>query len=84
VGEHDPLKQGFLATTAPLNADVVLLLEIGMALALLLGAFLARVRKYRWHALCQSAVVLLNLVVILTVMLPAVHPNFIKSFGQHR
>lgn len=46
-----------------------------MAVALLLGAFLARARKYRGHALCQSTVVLLNLVVIFTVMVPAFHPG---------
>ena len=77
VTEHEPLKQGFLATAAPLYADVVLLLEIGMAFMLLVGAFLARIRKYHWHALCQSAVVLLNLAVILTVMVPAFHPSIL-------
>lgn len=82
MSEHDLLKQGFLGTAAPLYADVVLLLEIGMAIALLLGAFLARARKYRWHAFCQSSIVLLNLVVILTVMVPAFHPGVLSKLSD--
>jgi len=50
---------------------VVLLLEIGMGLALLLGAGLARRNRFQLHALCQGAIVLLNLAVILLVMLPS-------------
>ena len=68
------LKQGLLGTAAPLRADLVLLLEVAMGVALLIGARLARMRMYRWHAWCQSAVVLLNLAVILLVMTP--------SFGE--
>lgn len=64
------LAPGFLGTAASLSADIVLLLEIAMALVLLLGAFLARVRRYKSHALCQSTVVLLNLIVISFVMAP--------------
>jgi uncharacterized membrane protein YozB (DUF420 family) len=82
VSEHDLLKPGFLATAAPRYADVVLLLEIAMAIVLLLGGFLARVRKYRWHAFCQSAVVLLNLIVILMVMVPAFHPSVLSKLSE--
>ena len=53
-----------------------------MAVALLLGAFLARVRKYRWHAICQSTIVLLNLTVILTVMVPAVHLGVLPKLSD--
>ena|SRR5882762_3715202 len=63
--------QGFVGTAAPRCADVVLLLEIGMGLALLLGAGLARRNRFQLHALCQGAIVLLNLAVILLVMLPS-------------
>ena len=65
------MNEGFLGTTAPLRADLVLLPEIAMGVALLIGALLARMRSYRWHAWCQSAVVLLNLAVILLVMAPS-------------
>lgn len=64
------MNQGFLGTEAPLYADLALLLEIVMGAALLIGALLARMRKYRWHAWCQSVVVLLNLVIVLLVMMP--------------
>jgi hypothetical protein len=57
------LNEGFLGTAAPLAADLVLLLEIGMGLGLLMGAWLARTRRFREHAWCQSVTVLLNLAV---------------------
>jgi uncharacterized membrane protein YozB (DUF420 family) len=78
--------QGFLGTAAPRCADVVLLLEIGMGVALLLGAGLARRKKFRLHAWCQSAVVLLNLAVILLLMVPSfrtrVSPKIPVRLGQ--
>jgi Ca2+/H+ antiporter len=63
------LNEGFLGTAAPRYADVVVLLEIGMGVALLIGAVLARTRRFRLHAWCQSIIVLLNLVVIVLVMI---------------
>ena len=42
-----------------------------MAFALLAGALLARLRRYRWHARCQSVVVLLNVVLIAFFMAPS-------------
>jgi uncharacterized membrane protein YozB (DUF420 family) len=67
------LNAGFLGTAAPRYADVVLLLEFGMGAALLIGAVLARMRRFRLHAWCQSAVVLLNFVVIVLIMVPSFH-----------
>ncbi len=64
------MNEGFLGTAAPRCADVVLFLEISMGLGLLAGALLARMRKFRGHAWCQSLVVLLNLAVIVLVMTP--------------
>jgi uncharacterized membrane protein YozB (DUF420 family) len=63
--------KGFLGTAAPRYADWVLLLETGMGVALLIGATLARMRRFRLHAWCQSIIVLLNLFVILLVMTPS-------------
>lgn len=63
--------QGFLGTNAPLTADLTLVIELGMGLALLVGAELARRKRYRAHAWCQSVVVLLNLFVIGLVMVPS-------------
>ena len=58
-------------TQAPLSVDIVLLLEIAMRAALFLGAWLARAKRYRQHAWCQSVVVLLNLAVITVTMVPS-------------
>ena len=67
------MNEGFLGTAAPRYADVVVLLEFGMGVALLVGAVLARRRRFRLHAWCQSVIVLLNLIVIVLVMLPSFH-----------
>ena len=56
---------------APPYADVILLLEIVMGAGLLIGALLARKRRFRAHAWCQSAIVLVNLAVIVLVMIPS-------------
>jgi uncharacterized membrane protein YozB (DUF420 family) len=56
---------------APAYANLILLLEISMGVGLLIGAFLARMRLFRAHAWCQSAIVLLNLAVIVLVMIPS-------------
>jgi uncharacterized membrane protein YozB (DUF420 family) len=65
------LNEGFLGTAAPRYADLVLVIEIGMGLGLLVGAVLARRRRFRLHAWCQSVIVLLNLAVIVLVMVPS-------------
>jgi uncharacterized membrane protein YozB (DUF420 family) len=64
---------GFLGSNAPWPADATLLLEIAMGIGLLAGALFARRGRYRLHATCQSAIVVLNFVVILLAMLPAFH-----------
>jgi uncharacterized membrane protein YozB (DUF420 family) len=48
-------------------------LWIAMGAALLIGWFLARTRRYRFHAWCQSSVVLLNFAVVALVMIPSFH-----------
>lgn len=69
------LQEGFLGTAAPRSADVVLLLEIGMGLALAIGAVLARKKMFRLHAWCQSSIVLLNLAVVVLLMVPSFHAH---------
>ena len=63
--------EGFLGTVAPPYVNLILLLEIAMGVGLLIGALLARMRRFRAHAWCQSAIVLLNLAVIVFVMIPS-------------
>jgi uncharacterized membrane protein YozB (DUF420 family) len=69
------LTEGFLGTEAPRSADLILLLEIAMGVALLAGAWLARTKRFRSHAWWQSTIVLLNFAVIAVTMAP--------SFGVH-
>jgi uncharacterized membrane protein YozB (DUF420 family) len=67
------LTHGILGSAAPWRPDLTLLVEAAMGMALLAGAVLARRRHYRAHAWCQSAVVLLNLVVIGCAMAPSLY-----------
>src|SRR5215472_4009036 len=71
---------------SPLYADMVLLLEIAIGLGLLVGAWLARKRKFREHSWCQSAAVLLNLVIVAVVMVPSfreqVSPKIPAKLGK--
>jgi len=75
--------QGILRTNAPLAADCVLLIEVAMGLALIAGTVLARRRRYRAHAWCQSAVVLLNLPVIALFMVPSFWQGVVPELFQH-
>lgn len=65
------MNHGFLSSAAPWGANLTLVLEIGMGVGLLIGAQLARMRRFGPHAWCQSAVVLLNLALIAATMLPS-------------
>jgi uncharacterized membrane protein YozB (DUF420 family) len=60
-----------LGTAAPPYADMTLLLEGAMGVGLLIGALLARLGRFRQHAWCQSAIVLLNLALIVLTMIPS-------------
>jgi uncharacterized membrane protein YozB (DUF420 family) len=75
-----------MGTVAPPYANLILLLEIAMGVGLLIGALLARRRRFRAHAWCQSAIVLLNLAVIALVMIPSfrahVTPKIPLKLGQ--
>jgi uncharacterized membrane protein YozB (DUF420 family) len=56
---------------APPYANLTLLLEIAMGVGLLIGALLARRRRFRAHAWCQAVIVLLNLAAIVFTMIPS-------------
>ena len=60
-----------LSTVAPPYANLVLLLELLMGVGLLVGAQLARLKRFTQHAWCQSVVVLVNLLFIVLTMLPS-------------
>jgi Ca2+/H+ antiporter len=76
------LHQGFLGTAAPRYADLLLILELAMGLALLAGALLARLRRFRAHAVCQSAIVVLNLCIIVLLMVPSFRPHVAPRIPQ--
>jgi uncharacterized membrane protein YozB (DUF420 family) len=76
------LTQSIMRSAAPRSVDVVLLVEAAMGMALLAGAVLARRRQYRAHAWCQSAVVLLNLVVIGSAMVPSFYSQLAPKIPQ--
>jgi len=63
--------KGFLGTWAGFAADLNLLIQIAMGVALLAGAFLARAKRYAAHGICQAAVLILNLPMIALVMWPS-------------
>jgi uncharacterized membrane protein YozB (DUF420 family) len=65
------LREAFFETAAPRSADLVLILEIAMGIGLLVGARLARKGRFRQHAWCQSAIVLLNLAAVAVMMIPS-------------
>ena len=77
---------GFLGMGATFRADLNLIIQISMGAALLVGMGLARRKKFREHKYCQMAVILLNLVLIATIMLPSFHrqvsPQLIQGFGN--
>jgi uncharacterized membrane protein YozB (DUF420 family) len=77
---------GFLGTGAPLKADVNLIIQVLMGSILFTGMILARRGDYRAHAICQTSVVSLNLIMIAWIMLPSfrlgVLPGLPETLGK--
>lgn len=73
---------GFLGTWASFSADLNLLVQIAMGLALLGGAFLARAKRYAAHGVCQAAVLILNLPMIALVMWPSLHTRVLPRVAS--
>src|SRR6266581_1387741 len=63
--------KGFLGTGATFAADLTLIVQLMMGVALAMGAILARQKRYRAHGICQTTVLLLNLLLIGLVMWPS-------------
>lgn len=85
VSFFSPAK-GFLGTGAPFAADLNLVLQLIMEAALIAGVLLAKKKCYKAHGICQTTVLLLNLVVIGLVMWPSfqqqVEPALLR--GLHK
>jgi len=62
---------GFLGTGATFGADLNLVVQLIMGSALIAGARLARHKRYKAHGICQTTVLLLNLLMIGLVMGPS-------------
>jgi uncharacterized membrane protein YozB (DUF420 family) len=79
----DASATGFLGTPASLAADLNLVVQIAMGVALIAGAFLARARRYAAHGACMATVLLLNLVAIVAVMWPSFDQLVLPRLGRH-
>jgi uncharacterized membrane protein YozB (DUF420 family) len=62
---------GFLGTSATFEADLNLVVQVTMEVALIAGSFLAKRKRYTAHGICQTTVLLLNLWMIGLVMWPS-------------
>jgi uncharacterized membrane protein YozB (DUF420 family) len=80
-----PMK-GFLGTGATFGADLNLVVQLTMGAGLIAGARLAKTKSYKAHGVCQTTVLLLNLLMIGLVMWPSfqrqVEPAPAKAFHQ--
>ena len=65
-----PIK-GFLGTGATFWADFNLVVQLIMGAALIAGSHLAKQKRYKAHGICQTTVLLLNLLMIGLVMWPS-------------
>jgi uncharacterized membrane protein YozB (DUF420 family) len=75
--------KGFLGTPASFGADLNLVVQIAMGIALLAGAFLARAKRYAAHGKCMASVLLLNLVAIVAVMWPSFDQLVLPQLARH-
>jgi uncharacterized membrane protein YozB (DUF420 family) len=78
--------KGFLGTGATFGADLNLVVQLVMGVALVAGAYLAKRKCYKAHGICQTTVLLLNLFMIGLVMWPSFHQQVepVLSRSLHR
>jgi hypothetical protein len=74
---------GFLRTGAGLKANFNLVSQLAMGIALIGGGLLARAKRYTAHGICQSAVLLLNLIMIAVVMWPSFYGQVLPVLPRH-
>ena len=78
--------KGFLGNGATFGADLNLVVQLIMGTALIAGARLAREKRYKAHGICQTTVLVLNLLIIGLVMWPSfrqqVKPALSKSLHR--
>lgn len=76
-----PIK-GFLSTGAPFGADVNLVVQLTMGAALIAGTHLAKQKRYKVHGICQTTVLLLNLLMIGMVMWPSFQQQVLPASAR--
>jgi uncharacterized membrane protein YozB (DUF420 family) len=85
VSTFFPIK-GFLGTGATFEADFNLVVQVIMGVALIAGSLLAKRKRYTAHGICQTTVMLLNLLMIGLIMWPSfqqqVRPALPKIFHK--
>ncbi len=78
--------RGFLSTGSTFGADLNLVVQLIMGVALIAGAYLAKHKLYKAHGVCQTTVLVLNLFMIGLVMWPSfqqqVKPMLSKGFHK--
>ena len=74
---------GFLRAGAGLKANFNLVSQLAMGVALIGGALFARAKRYTAHGICQSAVLLLNLIMIALVMWPSFYGQVLPALPKH-
>ena len=74
---------GFFRAGAGLKANFNLVSQLAMGVALIGGALFARAKRYAAHGICQSAVLLLNSMMIAFVMWPAFYGQVLPALPKH-
>ena len=70
-------------TGAGLKANLNLVSQLAMGVALIGGGLLARAKRYTAHGICQASVLILNLTTIAFVMWPSFHGQVMPALPKH-
>ena len=68
--------------SAPFYSDLILVVEIAIGAGLIAGTFVIRAGHVRWHKYIQSSMVLVNIPVVLSWMLPSFLKNVLPDVTQ--
>ena len=70
------LCEGLLGRPSTFGADLNLVVQLALGLALLIGLWLARRSRFAAHGICQASVLVVTLVMTALWMAPAYHANW--------
>src|SRR5262245_31982729 len=66
-----------------MNPNTNLVIQIVMGVALLVGMFVSRRKKFTAYGFCQASVMILNLALIFSVMAPSFHRQIQPELSRH-